>query len=373
MHSPFFYPLFTRGAILLLAFSGLVACGGDDNKLQSIATDSSTSSNSDLSSTNNLSSNNNLSSSNNFTSSSNLSSSSPSLVVAPSELSYPSTLIYESPMLDGSVTVRFPSYPTVTGIVTRYSVSPALPEGLTFDTTTGGIDGVPITVSELKNYVVTAHNSAGSTSFTIAIVVNAPLVVQGSVPDFSYELLSPYHLGTLNTAFPFYGSVFPVKLHFSVSPDLPSGLTLDVNSGKISGIPTTATTFSTYVITAQNEYSDSKTSTVAFAISPTPAATTVTANYGVGKITLDWLPINGATYYRVMKTNNNASSQTIFFGDTENSYIDENFILLDTLIDEFVYTDNVTPNLTNILTRYLIMACNTSGCTGSREIVLDPK
>ena len=48
------------------------------------------------------------------------------------------------------------------GTPTSYSVSPALPGGLSIDPVTGIISGTPTTTSAAANYVVTATNSCGS-------------------------------------------------------------------------------------------------------------------------------------------------------------------------------------------------------------------
>ncbi|NHM06145.1 T9SS type A sorting domain-containing protein, partial [Flavobacterium sp. CYK-4] len=62
--------------------------------------------------------------------------------------------------------------PTVSGgAVTAYSINPALPDGLLFDTATGAISGTPTSVSALTVYTVTAFNSGGSASFDIEITV----------------------------------------------------------------------------------------------------------------------------------------------------------------------------------------------------------
>ncbi len=65
------------------------------------------------------------------------------------------------------------------GIV-GYSISPALPAGLSFDGTTGIISGTPAVTSVATTYTVTANNNAGSVSATINITVNAGLPAIGS-------------------------------------------------------------------------------------------------------------------------------------------------------------------------------------------------
>jgi polyhydroxybutyrate depolymerase len=61
--------------------------------------------------------------------------------------------------------------PSVTGTVTSYAVSPALPPGLSLSTSTGHISGTPRSASAQTNYTVTASNSGGTTSFALAITV----------------------------------------------------------------------------------------------------------------------------------------------------------------------------------------------------------
>lgn len=88
-------------------------------------------------------------------------------VAAPSALSYPSPQNY---VVGVAIT---PLNPTVTGTVTSYGVSPALPAGLTLNTSTGQITGAPGAAAAATNYVITAANSGGSTTFSLAITVTA--------------------------------------------------------------------------------------------------------------------------------------------------------------------------------------------------------
>jgi len=57
------------------------------------------------------------------------------------------------------------------GAVASYSVAPALPAGLTFNTATGVITGTPTTPTAQANYTVTATNAGGSTSVSLSITV----------------------------------------------------------------------------------------------------------------------------------------------------------------------------------------------------------
>jgi feruloyl esterase len=63
-----------------------------------------------------------------------------------------------------------PNSPTSTGgAVTAYSVSPALPAGLSLSTSTGIISGTPTTATATAGYTVTASNTGGSTTATLTI------------------------------------------------------------------------------------------------------------------------------------------------------------------------------------------------------------
>jgi hypothetical protein len=57
------------------------------------------------------------------------------------------------------------------GAVVSYSVSPALPAGLTLNTSTGIISGTPTTLTEASNYTITATNTGGSTTASLSIAV----------------------------------------------------------------------------------------------------------------------------------------------------------------------------------------------------------
>lgn len=61
--------------------------------------------------------------------------------------------------------------PTVTGTVTSFSVTPALPAGLSLDAATGTISGTPTTPVSQASYTIAAFNSAGSTTSIVTITI----------------------------------------------------------------------------------------------------------------------------------------------------------------------------------------------------------
>ena len=140
--------------------------------------------------------------------------------------------------------------PTSTGgSVASYSIAPSLPPGLAFNATTGVISGTPIGASALTNYTVTATNSTGTSTAILAIKVN------DIAPDsFTYPTPNVYTAGTSITALnpTFTTSTGGDVISFTVSPALPAGLIINPTTGKISGVPNTATPLATYVVTATN-------------------------------------------------------------------------------------------------------------------------
>ncbi len=82
-----------------------------------------------------------------------------------------------------------PLVPTATGggAVTSWSISPALPAGLTFSTTDGTITGTPTVAQVSSNYTITATNSGGSATFAMALSVqqSATLLDLGHVNPIS--------------------------------------------------------------------------------------------------------------------------------------------------------------------------------------------
>jgi len=101
------------------------------------------------------------------------------LLGAPSALSYsPDTMVFAKGVADSGIG------PDVTGTVTHYSVSPALPAGLTLDSAQGNIWGRGIVTSPATNYTVTARNAIGSATFSINLAVfSLDTTLSGLVQD----------------------------------------------------------------------------------------------------------------------------------------------------------------------------------------------
>jgi Putative Ig domain len=112
--------------------------------------------------------------------------SSSSIPVAPSGLSYPSP---SSAAVGAAIT---PLSPTVTGTVSSYSITPALPPGLSLNTTTGVISGTPTASAAEATYSITATNAGGSATFDLSLTVNPPgtLAISAISLTFANQLMS---------------------------------------------------------------------------------------------------------------------------------------------------------------------------------------
>jgi photosystem II stability/assembly factor-like uncharacterized protein len=140
-----------------------------------------------------------------------------------------------------------PNLPTVSGHVSLYTVSPALPAGLSLDSLTGIISGTPTGASASANYTLTARNASGASA---TVVLN--ITVSQKPSNLSYATNpATYRPGVAITAnLPSIqggGSVI-----YSVSPSLPAGLTLHPLTGALSGTPSAQTAQSFYTVTASN-------------------------------------------------------------------------------------------------------------------------
>lgn len=94
---------------------------------------------------------------------------------APTGLIYPQTTI--TTYVGQAVTPDIPG--AAGGTITSFSISPALPPGLSLNTSTGVISGTPTAAAAQATYVVTGSNSGGSVTAAVspAITVTAPPIV----------------------------------------------------------------------------------------------------------------------------------------------------------------------------------------------------
>ncbi|UPQ77900.1 putative Ig domain-containing protein [Flavobacterium azooxidireducens] len=161
--------------------------------------------------------------------------------VAPSSLTYSTPNVYT---INETITNLVPTISG--GAVLDYSIEPTLPNGLSFDETTGIISGTPTELSSATDYTVTATNSGGSTSFILSIEV-----IDVAPSSLTYSTPNVY---TINEAI---SNLVPTisggaVLNYSIEPSLPNGLSFDESTGIISGTPTELSSATNYTVTATN-------------------------------------------------------------------------------------------------------------------------
>ena len=148
------------------------------------------------------------------------------------------------------------------GAVISYAVSPALPAGLSFNTSTGAITGTSTVLSPIAAYTVTATNSGGSTS------VGVQITVTDAAPSFTYLDPAPVYtklvaISPANTPVNSGGAV----VSYSIAPTLPAGISLNTSTGAITGTPTVLSSTGNYTITGTNS-GGSATATVSLTVAP---------------------------------------------------------------------------------------------------------
>jgi hypothetical protein len=90
-------------------------------------------------------------------------------------LSYPSPNTFD---VGTAITNLNPSFANP---ITAYSVAPALPAGLSLNTTTGVISGTPTAVAATATYTVTGYTATGNVTFGVVITVNTSVAAPSAL------------------------------------------------------------------------------------------------------------------------------------------------------------------------------------------------
>lgn len=147
----------------------------------------------------------------------------------------PAPVITSAGTLEVSVGSPLSYQITATNSPASYSVTGALPAGVSLNAATGLISGTPTVVGTF-NVTIGATNSTGTgtrvLTITVSSVVSAPVIT--SATSLSVSVGSPlsYQITATNS-----------PTSYSVTGTLPSGVSLNTATGLISGTPTAAGTF----------------------------------------------------------------------------------------------------------------------------------
>lgn len=140
-----------------------------------------------------------------------------------------------------------PIKPMIQGVLSGFSISPALPSGLTIDQNTGYIIGTPTVLSKLTEYTVIATDGMLSLQAILNIQVNDIPPVFRYQPD--RDIANPRL--PINNAIPL--STGGKVVNYTISPALPIGIQLNQQTGLISGkITTVRNGVQEYLITGTN-------------------------------------------------------------------------------------------------------------------------
>lgn len=145
-------------------------------------------------------------------------------------------------IVDVAITNNIPS--VANGTPTGFTIAPALPAGLSIDSSTGVISGTSAAAADSAVYTITATFAGDVTStydLTLEVInpgiTNYPVDNAGYVVGDAIAPNAPTTFGATPTS-------------YSIAPPLPEGLLFDVNSGEITGTPTTVTPQTEYTVTA---------------------------------------------------------------------------------------------------------------------------
>ena len=182
-------------------------------------------------------------------------------IVVVSGLSYSSNPVVYCTTL--AATSNTPTLSVSSGVVS-YGSSSSLPSGLSLNSSTGVISGTPTATSVATDYTINASNACGSTS----AIVNIAVVARLTSLTYTSSTITACAGNAITTNTVSAVTAGSGTLTYSVSPALPTGLSIDATTGAISGTSSSIQASTPYTITVSNGCS-STTATVNIAINST--------------------------------------------------------------------------------------------------------
>ena len=153
-----------------------------------------------------------------------------------------------------------------------YSVSPALPTGLSMSSSTGAITGTPTVTSVATSYTVMVTDVNGAmASNTFSLTVNKAVTATIAIASESLTY------GTASSFIPVTGGGGTGALTYGIVPTLPVGLTLNTATGTISGTPTAVSAAASYTITVTDGNGASTSASFSLSVDPETPVLMLTA------------------------------------------------------------------------------------------------
>ena len=155
-----------------------------------------------------------------------------------------------------------------------YSVTPALPAGLSLDAATGIVSGTPTVALASTAFTMTVTDSAGATaSATFNLAVNSALAANTAIAASS---LTQGYAAVPFT--PVVGAGGAGALSFSVAPALPAGLSMAADTGVVSGTATVVSPAANYLVTVTDSTSATASAGFTLTVNSQVAASTAVAS-----------------------------------------------------------------------------------------------
>ena len=194
------------------------------------------------------------------------------------------------------------------GAITSFSVTPAVPAGMSFNLSSGLMSGKPRALMAATAYTITARNGAGSASQTFSMNV-AQGTANGIYP--TCQTVSGT-VGVVLTPTATYTDIGVTSYYnFSISPALPTGLTIDSRTGVITGTPTQETPAENWVYSVRMDQAKSTlTWFVSITMTITPAAATTTTTTTVAATTTTTTTVAPTTTTTVKPTTTTVAPAT---------------------------------------------------------------
>lgn len=127
------------------------------------------------------------------------------------------------------------------GTAPVFTITPALPSGLTLDAATGAISGTPTDQQPATSYVLSATGAGQKATAQVAITVDGPLMLAPPVQTIAGTVGQPLTTTAMTPIdFPIDEPLIYALLQNGVAVDPPAGLQFDTGTGTLSGTPTEA-------------------------------------------------------------------------------------------------------------------------------------
>jgi len=174
-----------------------------------------------------------------------------------------------------------------------YAINPALPGGLSYNTSNGFISGTSTEASPQTEYSVVVSDSSSPVQTTTPLKFNLTINELQPVTAIIAQSNLTLTINTPVSTAPIQGgSTVPVQgiggygtLTYSISPALGvTGLTFDTTTGVISGTPTSTKTLTTYTVTVTDQSTTPQTANAQFTLSVSAAA--LSTNVDISPVSL---------------------------------------------------------------------------------------